>query len=89
MNIACTAEKHLPDRPSGGALVTISLDGQDRQLQEGVYKVPELKKVLGVPPDYELDEVIQGEFKPLNDPRSIHIKGGEVLISHVRQGSSA
>lgn len=89
MNTVSFAAKQPPDRPSGGTLVTVSLDGQERQLQEGVYKVSELKTVLGVPPDYEMDEVIHGEFKPLNDQRSIHIKGGEVLISHVRQGSSA
>jgi hypothetical protein len=89
MNTASSTAKQPPDRPSGGVLVTISLDGQERQVQESVYKVPELKIVLGVPPDYELDEVIHGEFKPLNDERSVHIKGGEVLISHVRQGSSA
>ncbi|KZC24016.1 hypothetical protein RHOFW104T7_10920 [Rhodanobacter thiooxydans] len=89
MNTAFTAVKQPPDLPSGGTLVMISLDGQDRQLQEGVYKVSDLKTVLGVPTDYELDEVIHGEFKPLNDQRSLHIKGGEMLISHVRQGSSA
>ena len=89
MNTTSIAVNQPPLPPSGGVHVTISLDGRERQLQEGVYKVSELKVVLGVPPDYELDEVVHGEFKPLNDQRSIHIRGGEVLISHVRQGSSS
>lgn len=88
MNSASDVQKHPAGHP-GGALVTFTLDGQERQLQEGVYKVQELKVLFGVPPDYELDEVVRGEFKPLNDERSIHIKGGEVFVSHVRQGSSA
>lgn len=89
MNSVSEVQKHPPGRPPGGTLITITLDGQERQLQEGVYKVHELKVMYGVPPDYELDEVVRGEFKHLNDERSIHLKGGEVLVSHVRQGSSS
>ena len=89
MTSVTEAQKHPPGHPPGGTLVTISLDGQERRLAEGVYKVHELKAMYGVPPDYELDEVVRGEFKHLNDERSIHIKGGEVFVSHVRQGSSA
>jgi hypothetical protein len=89
MNTASKPPKDPSDPPSGGTLVTITFDGQVRQLAEGVYKVQDLKLLYGVPPDYELDEVQHGEFKPLNDERSIHIKGGEIFVSHVRQGSSA
>ena len=89
MNSVTEVQKHPPDRSPGGSLVTINVDSQERRIQEGVYKVHELKTMYGVPPDYELDEVVRGEFKHLNDERSIRIKGGEVFVSHVRQGSSA
>lgn len=89
MTSVTEAPKHPPDRPPGGSPVTISVDGQERRIPEGVYKVHELKTMYGIPADYELDEVVRGEFKHLNDERSIHIKGGEIFVSHVRQGSSA
>lgn len=73
-----------------GALVTVNVDGGDRQIAEGVYKVSELKHSFGVAQDYELDEVAHdGEFKPLNDTQSVHIRGGEIFVSHVRQGGSS
>jgi len=89
MNSVSADQKDPPGQQHGGTLVTITLDGQEHQLKEGVYKIQGLKVMYGVPLDYELDEVVHGEFKPLNDERSIHIKGGEVLVSHVRQGSSS
>lgn len=83
------SEAQHPGQTPGDIFVTITLDGQEHELQEGVYKIQQLKVMYGVPPDYELDEVVHGEFKPLNDERSIHIKGGEAFVSHVRQGSSS
>lgn len=89
MNADGKDQKAPTGRPPDSNLVKITLDGQVREIAEGVYKVQELKARYGVPPDYELDEVVRGEFKHLNDERSIHIMGGEVFISHVRQGSSS
>jgi hypothetical protein len=36
-----------------------------------------------------LDEVVRGEFKPLDDNAHIDIKGGEIFVSHVRTGGSS
>jgi hypothetical protein len=72
-----------------GQVVTITLDSVSRTIDQGVYKVAELKTKFSIPADYELDEVVNGEFKPLNNERSIHIKGGEVFVSHVPQGGAA
>lgn len=72
-----------------GQLVTITLDSVPRTIEEGVYKVAELKTKFSIPAEYELDVVVNGEFKPLNNERSIHIKGGEVFVSHVPQGGAA
>jgi hypothetical protein len=69
--------------------VAVKVDGKTHHVPEGTYVVSEFKKLVGVPPSKELDEVVHGELKPLDDNQTIHIKGGEVFISHVRQGGSS
>lgn len=71
------------------ALVTVTVDNKPFQVQEGEYIVSAFKALVGVPASKELDEVIHGELKPLDDTQHIHIKGGEVFISHARQGGSS
>ena len=36
-----------------------------------------------------LDQVVEGVFQPLEDDQRITLKGGEVFVSHVRQGGSS
>jgi len=69
--------------------VVVTVDGKTFQVPEGTYVVSEFKKLVGVDPSKELDEVVHGELKPLDDNQKIHIKGGEVFISHARQGGSS
>lgn len=69
--------------------VAITLDGHRREIPAGDYIVSALKARLGVPADYELDEIINGEFRELADTAHIDIKGGEHFISHVRRGGSS
>jgi hypothetical protein len=70
-------------------LVTVTIDGNPKEIRSGEYQVSELKRVLGVPADYELDEVKRGEFKPLEDQGHTHIEGREVFVSHVRRGGAS
>jgi hypothetical protein len=70
-------------------LVDINFDGAMRQIEKDKYLVSALKSKLGVPTDYELDLVVDGQFMPLADDAEIKIKGGEVLVSHVRRGGSS
>lgn len=70
-------------------LVEISFDGVVKQIEKGTYAVSDLKATLGVAADLELDQVKDGEFKALPDDSDIKIKGGEVLVSHVRRGGSS
>jgi hypothetical protein len=86
----------LGGHPSGGAgnqedkhLVTISVDGVERQIARGKYGVSELKAAVNVPATYELDQVVDGEFKALADDGTVHVKGGEAFVSHVRRGGSS
>ena len=69
--------------------VAVTVDGHTHKVPEGTYVVSEFKKLVGVDPSKELDEVVHGELKPLDDNQKIHIKGGEVFISHARQGGSS
>lgn len=69
--------------------VTVTLNGNPKQIDRGDYIVSHLKSVLGVDASQALDEVIGGEFKPLEDSQHITIKGGEVFVSHARHGGSS
>jgi hypothetical protein len=69
--------------------VPVTIDGARKEIEAGDYVVSALKLKLGVPADYELDQVINGEFRPLNDNAHVDIKGGEHFISHVRRGGSS
>jgi len=70
-------------------LVTVTIDGKAKEIERGKYLVSDLKLVLGVPADYELDEVKHGEFKPLDENGHAHIEGGETFVSHVRRGGAS
>lgn len=69
--------------------VTVTIDGIAKRIHRGNYVVIELKAALDVDPSRALDQVVNGEFKPLDDTHRITIKGGEVFVSHVRQGGSS
>ena len=79
--------KEHPEHGKDKVIVTI--DGVKKPIHRGTYVVAELKSALEVDPSRALDEVIHGEFKPLDDTKRITIKGGEVFVSHVRQGGSS
>jgi len=70
-------------------LVDVTIDNKPKTIQAGTYTVTQLKEVLKVDPNRVLDEVISGEFKELPDNGTVHVKGGEIFVSHVRQGQSS
>ena len=73
----------------GQTLVTITIDDKPKQLARGSYQVSALKEILGVPADYELEEVKNGELKPLQDHQHTAIQGDEIFVSHVRRGGAS
>jgi hypothetical protein len=77
------------ERPESKREVQVTVDNVKHEVQRGDYVVSEFKKLVGVDPARELDEIIKGELKPLDDNARIVIKGGEVFVSHVRTGGSA
>jgi len=85
-----TATKSEADRHQHGTIVSITVDGDAKEIPDGVYKVSDLKTRYGIPAEYVLNEVTKdGTFKPLNDERSVHIQGGEKFVSQLPQGGSS
>lgn len=76
-------------QPQTGPVVTITVDTQPKEVHRGSHLVSELKTLVGVDASLELEQVIGGEFKPLDDNSRIVIKGGEVFVSHTRTGGSS
>ena len=70
-------------------LVTIFIDRKEIKTTRGKYTVSEIKKLGQVPISYDLEEVINGVLTPLDDNGHVLIKGCEVFISHVKDGTSA
>ena len=75
---------HPPDHK-----VKITIDSKPYELKRGPYSVVQLKAIGHVPPEYDLDELVDGELKELKDDATVHIKGGEEFISHPKKGKSS
>lgn len=69
--------------------VQVTIDGHHKHIKPGEYLVSKLKEVLGVDASKALDQVVCGEFVPLEDTARICIEGHEVFVSHVRTGGSS
>ena len=69
--------------------VTVIVDGVEQKVPKGTYLVSQFKALVGVDAAKELDEVVHGQLKPLDDNAEIVIKGGEKFVSHVRTGGSS
>ena len=69
--------------------VTVIVDGVKKEVPKGTYLVSEFKALVGIDPAKELDEVVHGQLKPLDDNARITIKGHEQFVSHVRTGGSS
>ncbi len=82
-------EKHQDNPDDQKHLVSVTVDGTIRQVPKGKYQVSEFKATVGVAPEYELDQIEDGQFAALADDATIHIKEGEVFVSHVRRGGSS
>jgi hypothetical protein len=70
-------------------LVTVTVDGEAKQVHPGRYIVSVFKKAAGVDPSYELEEMQGGKLVPLADDAHLQIRGCESFISHVRGGASS
>ncbi|MDB5388770.1 MAG: hypothetical protein JWM11_4416 [Planctomycetaceae bacterium] len=69
--------------------VSVTVDTKQKKVRPGIYVVSEFKRLVKVKADYELEDIIEGKLTPLADDAKITIKGGEVFVSHARQGGSS
>lgn len=72
-----------------GKLVTVTVDTKPHTVRKGRYIVSDFKRLVGVDPNYQLDEVVNGQFVELKDTEKVSIKGKEVFVSHVRGGAAS
>jgi len=70
-------------------LVVVTVDKQKKKVEAGPYRVSVFKHAVGVPPEKELDQIIHGVIKPLDDNATIIIAGDEIFISHERTGAAS
>ena len=78
-----------PNRTTRPGRRCVKVNGNDVKVHRGSYLVSEFKEKVKVDASQELDQVIDGQFKPLDDNEHIVIKGGEVFVSHARCGGSS
>lgn len=86
---AAVKPRHPGEPPETGPEVTVTVNGKDKQIHRGDYAVVKLKEVLGIIASDEIDQVVDGQFKPLADDGHIVIKGHEIFVSHKRGGGSS
>ena len=78
-----------PAKEAHGHEVPVTIDNRNIEIQAREYIVWQLKEALGVDASRQLEQVLDGKLVPLDDKAKIHIRGGEVFVSHVRGGGSS
>lgn len=81
-----------PGTPSGSGYphkAQIKVDGKHWEIRAGDWVVSDLKAAVQVPADYELDQVVHDDLKPLADEDHVEVHGGDKFVSHIRQGGSS
>jgi hypothetical protein len=77
------------DKSQHGPEVTININNKTYEVHRGRQTVVYLKELGGVPQNYELDELKDGQLIQLDDEASVTIKGGEVFKSNLKVGRSS
>ena len=78
---------HEPPHP--GPNVEITINNVIKTIHRGRQTVAEIKTVGDVQQADELEQLMDNKLTPLPDDGAVTIKGGEVFLSHVRDGGSA
>ena len=69
--------------------VSITVDTKVFKIAPGPHTVVQIKQLSGVPLAYELEQLINGKLTPLADGATVIIKGGEVFLSHPKDGGAS
>ncbi len=88
-SIVQTVNDHQEDKSQHGLEVIITINNKPYEVHRGRQTVVYLKEIGGVPQNYELDEVKDGQLVRLDDDDSVTIKGCEVFKSNLKIGHSS
>jgi hypothetical protein len=69
--------------------VTITINNDAKTIHRGRNTVAEIKTLGGIPQADVLEQNIAGTLTPLDDNGAVTIKGGEIFMSHPRDGGSS
>ena len=82
--------KSCNGQPHGQSHTTqVTINGDTVEIEIGKYLVSDLKVILSVPVEYELEHVKHGEFTPLSDDSCVMVNRNEEFVSHVMSGASS
>lgn len=73
----------------GPRFVAVTVDNVEHHVRRGRYVVSQFKRLVRVEPTYQLEQVVNGEFKPLEDDQKVRIRGREAFVSHPRGGAAS
>lgn len=82
-------QKHDEAHPQTGPTVFITVDGREVRIHRGRQTVAAIKEVGGVPLAKDLCQLVNQQLVALPDDGSVVIKGGEIFVSHPKDGSSS
>jgi hypothetical protein len=88
MNTETTKDLEKDNKPEepGKSFVEISIDGKTKSIHRGNRPVSEIRNLGEVPQEFEIDQLINNQYKPLDDNDSVTIKGDEVFVRMPRSG---
>jgi len=69
--------------------VPITINTINFKVARGRHTVKDLKALGGVPERHEMEQLIAGKLTPLPDDGQVIIHGGEVFVSHPRDGEAS
>lgn len=69
--------------------VAIHVNNEPVYIHPGRYQVATVKKLAGVPLADDLEQLIDSTLKPVPDDATLHLRGCEIFISHVKDGGSS
>lgn len=82
-------DKQKPDNEGKGPLVEITINNKKYEIHRGHQTVAAIKALGGVPAADDLEQVIDGKLTLLPDDGAVTVKGGEVFVSHPKDGGSS
>ncbi len=89
VNLARPGIEKFYSKEEGSNFVTIIIDKKPFDIDSGKYSGTELKTIGNVPLEYELEQIVEGQFIPIEDNKILIIKGKEEFISHPKDGQSS